>query len=566
LRGAAYHDPELSDSAELAADVLRAIAKRWRLRLQAGRLGPHPMEETVRLVSAIESALQALGAGAATATASPLPRQSSDDERFRCLVEHVRDYAIFLLTPEGEIASWNSGAERIEGYRPEEVIGRHFAMFHTPEDVEGGKPQRELELAGRDGRYSEEGWRVRKGGERFWANVTMTALRDADGRLTGYAKVVRDVTDLRHTTEALRQSEERMRLMVEAVRDYAIFMLDPEGHVASWNVGAERLKGYRSDEIVGQHFSIFYPEEERRRGHPADELRRAKADGRYEEEGWRIRKDGSRFWANVVITAVFDEEGRHLGFTKVTRDFTETKRLREAQLAIQLRDDFLSVAGHELRTPLTALLMQVQSLVRSSDGGDARLKQRLERAAAAGQRLELLIGQMLDVSRITAGQLRLDREPTRLDVLVREVVERFSDLAADSQCAIGLRLDAVEGVWDPMRTEQVLTNLISNAIKYGKGHPIDIETHTEGGEAVLRIVDRGIGIAPADQKNIFERFARAAGAREYAGFGLGLWISRQIVAASGGQIDVQSEPGRGATFTVTLPLQPREQDVAHPRP
>ena len=562
LRQLEYRDPELADNIELLTELLRTVANRWRFRVQAGRLGQHPLEEALRLINSIEAAIQALGGASSDTAAQGVPGLGSSEDRFRQLVDSVTDYAIFMLSPTGTVASWNAGAERIKGYRAEEIIGQHFSIFYPEQDVKAGKPEGELVTAARDGRYVEEGWRVRKNGEPFWAHVTITALRGPDGRLTGFAKVTRDVTELREANEALRQSEERMRLMVEAVRDYAIFRLDPDGRVASWNVGAERLKGYRADEIIGQHFSVFYPEEERRRGHPQEELRRAKEEGRYEEEGWRLRKDGSRFWANVVITAVFDQERRHLGFTKVTRDFTEARRLREAQLAVQLRDEFLAIAGHELRTPLSALLLQVQGLARSTRVEDVKVKERLEKAAASGMRLERLIGQMLDVSRMTAGRLRLDPEPTRLDALIREVVDRFAELAAESNSPVTLRLDPVSGVWDRSRMEQVITNLFSNALKYGRGKPIEIDARSDGSDAMVRVTDHGIGIAAEDQKKIFERFERAPYTREYGGFGLGLWIARSIVESSGGRIAVESEPGKGATFTVHLPLHPEEKDGA----
>ncbi|MFL5409996.1 MAG: PAS domain-containing protein, partial [Myxococcales bacterium] len=291
-----FRDQELADSRDLAADLLRTMAARWRFRIGAGRLGSHPMDETQRLVASLDAAVQALGGESGSHT-SP-PRASGNDDRFQKLVDSIADYAIFMLTEDGTIASWNAGAQRIKGYQAEEIIGKHFSIFYPEEDKATRKPERELEVAVREGRYSEEGWRVRKHGQRFWAHVTITALRDVEGRLIGFSKVTRDVTELRNANEAYRQSEERFRLMVEAVRDYAIFMLDQGGHIASWNIGAERLKGYKADEIIGKHFSIFYPEEARRRDHPAYELRRAIAEGRYEEEGYRVRKDGSQFWAN----------------------------------------------------------------------------------------------------------------------------------------------------------------------------------------------------------------------------------------------------------------------------
>ena len=256
-----------------------------------------------------------------------------------------------------------------------------------------------MEIAAREGKYQEEGWRVRKDGSLFWASALITALYDARGELRGFGKVTRDMTESRQAQEALRQSEERFRLLVEGVRDYAIFMLDPTGHIVSWNSGAQLIKGYAPHEIIGRHFSIFYPPEDIRDGKPERELRIATTEGRYEEEGWRLRKDGSRFWANVLITALFDEHGQLQGFAKVTRDMTERKKAEEqreqlreheqqllherearAQMeaAEQMRDSFLTVLAHELRTPLTSLLGNAQILLRRAqrEGGLAERDQR----------------------------------------------------------------------------------------------------------------------------------------------------------------------------------------------
>jgi len=225
-------------------------------------------------------------------------------EPFRLLVNSVKDYAIFMLDREGYIATWNLGAELIKGYKPKEIIGKHFSIFYPEEDIQRNKPGYELEEATEVGRFEDEGWRLRKDGSRFWANVVITALRDETGILRGFGKVTRDLTDRKEAEEVLRRSEERFRLIVEVVEDYAIFMIDPKGYIESWNAGAEHIKGYRANEIIGKHFSIFYPEEDLQRDKPGYELKVAAEVGRFEDEGWRIRKDGSRFWANVVITAV----------------------------------------------------------------------------------------------------------------------------------------------------------------------------------------------------------------------------------------------------------------------
>jgi PAS domain S-box-containing protein len=250
-------------------------------------------------------------------------------DQLRLLVQGTTDYAIFLLDPQGNVASWNPGAERIKGYKPHEIIGQHFSKFYPQEPIDRGWPAHELKVAKAEGRFEDVGWRVRKDGSQFWANVVITALRDEQGQLHGFSKVTRDLTERKQAEEALRRSEERFRLLVEGVSDYAIFLLDPQGNVASWNPGAERIKGYKPDEIIGQHFSKFYPQEAIDRGWPAHELKVAKAEGRFEDEGWRLRKDGSQFWANVVITALYGEAGDFRGFSKITRDMTERKRSEE---------------------------------------------------------------------------------------------------------------------------------------------------------------------------------------------------------------------------------------------
>ena len=252
-------------------------------------------------------------------------RLRESEEQFGKLVSSVRDYAVFLLDRDGTILTWNTGAEYIKGFRAEEIIGQNFSRLYPKEAASSGWPAHELRVAAATGRFEDEGWRVRKDGSLFWANVVITALRDDSGEVRAYLKITRDLTDRKQAEEKLRMSEERFRLLVEGVKDYAIFMLDTKGQVATWNEGAKRLKGYNAEEIIGKHFSHFYPQEAIERGWPDEELRRANKDGRFEDEGWRVRKDGSLFWANVVITALRDGGGLLHGYAKVTRDLTERR-------------------------------------------------------------------------------------------------------------------------------------------------------------------------------------------------------------------------------------------------
>jgi PAS domain S-box-containing protein len=298
----------------------------------------------------------------------PEPSPVRSEQQFEQLVAGVRDYAIFLLDRDGNVLTWNTGAERIKGYRPEEIIGGHFSRFYPKEAVLAGWPAHELEVATATGRFEDEGWRVRKDGTRFWANVVITALRDEAGAVTGFLKITRNLTDRKLAEEKLRLSEERFRLMVENVKDYAIFMLDPRGRVATWNAGAQRLKGYAADEIIGEHFSRFYPEDAVARGWPDEELRRATAEGRIEDEGWRVRKDGSRFWANVVITAVHDEAGVLRGFAKVTRDLT-ARRLAEENDRRLLQEEAARKAAEEAAREIERQRQQLH--VTLSSIGDA---------------------------------------------------------------------------------------------------------------------------------------------------------------------------------------------------
>jgi PAS domain S-box-containing protein len=509
------------------------------------------------------------------------PRLPRSEERFRLLVEGVRDYAIFMLDPQGRVRTWNAGAALITGYQAGEIVGEHFSRFYPGEALARDLPGHELRVATAEGRFEDEGWRVRKDGSRVWANAVLSAIHERDGRLIGFAQIMRDLTQRREHEEHLRQSEERFRLLVEGVSDYAIFMLDVDGRVATWNNGAARIKGYRAEEIVGRHFSTFYPQEAVDSGWPDHELRVAAAEGRFVDEGWRIRKDGSRFWAQVTITALRDEGGRLRGFAKLTRDLTERKRAealeangaqREAllesersarmmaQRTARMKDEFLATLSHELRTPLNAILGWTQ-LLRSRGAPSAAEFQRgmevVERNARAQVRL---IDDLLDLSRILSGRFRLDVQEVALAEIVRGVLDSVEPAAQ----AKGIRL---ENVLDPRsvivsgdaaRLQQVFWNLLSNAVKFTpKGGRIQVLLQRVNSHIEFSVSDTGVGIPAEFLPHVFERFTQSDGSahREHGGLGLGLAIAKQLVDLHGGAIQAKSMgEGRGATFVVTLPL------------
>jgi PAS domain S-box-containing protein len=336
-------------------------------------------------------------------------------------------------------------------------------------------------------------------------------ILDALGQPSGAVLVFRDITAERRAEETLRQSEEKLRLMIASVHDYALFMLDQSGHVASWNPGAERIKGYREEEIVGQHFSRFFTAEDVASGKPDRELEIAANEGRFEDENWRIRKDGSRFWANVIITPIRDSANGVMGFVKITRDLTERRdmeeqrlKLAQAQEALRLRDEFLSIASHELKTPLTALQLAMQSVYARVPRSDEKVTRQLERALRVGDRLAQLVEALLDVSRIATGHLELHLEQFDLAETVREIAERLRDSAARAGCELSVKITGpLQGRWDRLRIEQVLMNLISNSTKYSAGHPIHVSATREDDTAVLQVCDEGAGIPGASLSRIF---------------------------------------------------------------
>ena len=504
------------------------------------------------------------------------------EERFRLLVESVRDYAIFMLDQNGYVLTWNAGAERFKGYRAHEIIGQHFSKFYPPEALARKLPEHELKVAKEVGSFEDEGWRVRKDGSLFWANVVITAMWAASGEFVGYAKVTRDLTQRRNHEEALRQSEERFRMLVEGVADYAIFMLDPNGKVATWNAGAQRIKGYAAHEIIGQHFSIFYPPDATESGWPEHELQIAAEQGTFVDEGWRLRKDGTKLWANVTINALRDDAGRLIGFAKLTRDLTQSKHVEAIELASQqreeildaersarmsaqratrIKDEFLATLSHELRTPLSAILGWTQILLKKGADIEFHEQKRAVEVIARNARAQVkLIDDLLDLSRIMTGKISLDLQ----QIAMCDVVEAALDSARPSADAKEVRLQAdLEPVQttvtaDSARLQQVVWNLLTNAIKFTpRGGQIQVQLKRVGAQMQLSVSDTGIGIPASFLPHVFDRFSQrdSSTTRAFGGLGLGLAISKQLVELHGGSIWVTSPgEGQGATFFVDFAI------------
>ncbi|HEY5897231.1 MAG TPA: PAS domain S-box protein [Burkholderiales bacterium] len=484
-----------------------------------------------------------------------------DPTLYQMLVEQTRDYALFVLDPSGRVKTWNLGAQRLKGYEPEEVIGKHFSIFYTPDAVARNWPQYELKVALAEGRFEDEGWRVRKDGSRFWANVIITALREESGRLLGFSKITRDLSERKRQEEDLRQSEERFRLLLENVQDYAIFMLDPEGHVASWNTGAERIQGYARDEIIGKHFSRFFAAEDVEAGRPWEELADAKRQGRANYEGWRVRKDGSRFWGRVVISAVHDDDGKLRGFAKVTQDLSTLRQMQDLEMAAKNLNEFIATLAHELRNPLAPIVnaTRVMKHLPPQAPEHAQMRETIERQA--GQ-LTRIVDDMLDITRITRGQMQLEKAQVDLAEVVRRAAETLAPAIEASRHE--LEIDVPQRLFvhgDLHRLAQIVGNLLGNAARYTPaGGRISVHGASEGGAAVLRVRDNGRGIEAGMLGHIFEMFVQGRSALERVGgagggLGIGLALARRIAELHDGTLDAHSEGvGKGSEFTLRLPL------------
>jgi PAS domain S-box-containing protein len=501
---------------------------------------------------------------------SPEQQSLSDEQRFQYLIEGISDYAIYMLDAKGIVSSWNAGAERFKGYRSHEIIGQHFSRFYTPEDRATDLPRRALAHALADGKYESEGWRVRKDGTRFWASVVIDPIYDEHGSLLGYAKVTRDITHRKEAEDALRESEQRFRMLVQGVVDYAIYMLSPEGIVTNWNVGAERIKGYTHNEIVGSHFSRFYTEEDRHSGVPARALQTAGSVGRYESEGWRVRKDGTRFWAHVVIDAISDD-GKLLGFAKITRDLTEKKAaeeaLAEANLALFQAQKMESIGqltggiAHDFNNLLSVLASGLEVLTLSRPAGpDTKTFDSMRRAIDRGA---TLTQQLLAFAR----QQPLQPEMRNVNGLIagfETVLRRAGNTSIDFELRLEPRIRST--VIDSARFESALLNLVVNARDaMPDGGLISIETANESlkarqvraleeGEYVrVTVRDTGVGMAQEVAARAFEPFYTTKEVGK--GTGLGLSQVYGFIKQSGGEVVIESTPGVGTAISIYLPAQ-----------
>jgi PAS domain S-box-containing protein len=494
----------------------------------------------------------------------------ADAERYRILVEAIVDYAVYLLDPNGNIASWNAGAQRFKGYQPSEIIGKNFSVFYTPEDQAAGLPQKVLATAAKEGKFETEGWRVRKDGSRFWTHVVIDAIRNPSGGLLGFAKITRDLTERKQAEDALRLSEQQFKLLVEGVSDYAIYMLDAKGHVASWNTGAQRIKGYRPDEIIGKHFSQFYTAEDREKGVPEYALNTAAAEGRFEKEGWRLRKDSSRLWASVVIDAIKNDSGTLIGFAKITRDISEKKKAEQA--LEETREALFQAQKLEAVGQLTGgiahdfnnLLMVIQSsmeLLRKRVPDDERLLSLIDNATEGVKRGTSLTQRMLSFAR----RQDLDHKSVNLHELVFEMTDLLQRSLGPSvmiEARFPMGLSMVRA--DSNQLESALLNLAVNARDaMPAGGPLTISAHEEnltsgnslrlapGKYVCLSIEDKGEGMSEDTINRATEPFFTTKGIGK--GTGLGLSMVQGFAEQSGGRLRLKSKKNVGTTAELWLP-------------
>ena len=491
---------------------------------------------------------------------------------FRLLVEGITDYAIYLLDPEGRVSNWNKGAERIKGYKAREIIGKHFSIFYTPEDRAANLPEQALNIARKEKHFLAEGWRIRNDGTRFFASVVIDPIFEKR-KLIGFAKITRDITERQIALSELSKSESQFKTLVGGVTDYALYMLDPNGIVANWNVGGERIKGYSAREIVGQHFSRFYTPADQAAGKPARALKIAMETGRYEEDGWRVRKDGTFFWASVVIDPIRDETGELIGFAKITRDITERKEAQEKLAAVQRQlaesqklDALGQLTGgvaHDFNNLLMIISGSIHT-IRKDVTGEKALKA-LQSIDAASQRAASLTRQLLTFARRGSVQPQSIKLSERLNVL-RDVLN--SGLGSMVSLRIDVADDVSNIIVDPSEFETALVNLVINArdaMPEGGSVIVRAENIPDRAQVAISVEDTGVGIPEDIAAKVFDPFFTTKPVGK--GTGLGLSQVHGFAHQAGGTVGLKSVLGEGTTITMCLPkaaapLRPEPQQMA----
>jgi PAS domain S-box-containing protein len=512
----------------------------------------------------------------------------SSEERYHKMVEEVQDYAIILLDKHGIIQNWNRGAEKIKQYMESEIVGKPFQVFYLPEDRAGNLPEKLIGEAIHSGRAIHEGWRLRKDRTKFWGSVTLTALHNEKNEIIGFSKVTRDLTERKYAeeqltnytlklekqNEALRKSEERYQKMVREVQDYAIILLNEKGEIENWNAGAEKIKGYREEDVIGKNFEIFYTPADRKRKFPEMLLEKARQNGKAEYEGWRLRKDGTTFWGSIVLTALHDSDNTIIGFSKVTRDLTERKHAEDKMRAYMLElesqnrelEQFAYVASHDLQEPLRKIQTFID-IIEHNFNDAVMVKKYFEKINSSAQRMTELIKSVLNYSRLsTEGR---EKENIDLNTVVDNMRTEFELLIHEKNARIEHDpLPVINAI--AFQVHQLFANLIGNALKFTKNDPVvrisskmvtkpgivhAPQNLADGNYIEVSVSDNGIGFNQQYERVIFSMFQRLHGKKEYAGTGIGLALCKKIMENHNGYITVESELSKGSVFYVYFPAE-----------
>jgi PAS domain S-box-containing protein len=501
-----------------------------------------------------------------------------NDFLFHKMVDEIEDYAIILLDKDGRVLNWNKGAQKIKGYSKEDIIGKSFRLFYTKEDQLRNHPEELIETAIKKGKAVEESWRCRKDGSRFWGNITITTLFDDDKNVLGFSKVTRDLTErfkadqeLKKVYEELKKSEELYHKMVSDVEDYAIILLDKYGKILNWNKGAEKIKGYREEEIVGKSFRVFYTKEDQLRNHPEELIEMAIREGKAVEESWRCRKDGGKFWGNITITPLFDDDNNILGFSKVTRDLTERykadKKIRELNRNLEQKvnhrtaeleainrelEAFSYSISHDLRAPLRGIHGYTKILLEdNAEKLDEDAVNTINVVLRNTEKMGQLIDDLLAFSRL--GRKSLNIREINMNDLVRGVI---NEIPKSKKQKISIDIHhLIPAMGDPTFIKLVWINLISNAVKYSSTKAIskiEIGCKPEETQITYYVKDNGVGFDMKYYNKLFGVFQRLHSEEEFEGTGVGLASVHKIIKHHGGSLWAEAKEGEGAIFYFKL--------------